>query len=106
MQWSWLVPCLPLALAAAAVADDGAPMVAVPGATFQMGSPGKAIDEDRAEAPVHPVTVAAFEIDKYEVTCALYAKFLNAVKTAAAPSRCSPHTISSSPSSPRATSGR
>lgn len=59
---------------------DGAEMVLVPEGKFTMGSPGTALDEDAAEKPVHEVSVPAFQIDKYEVTNAQYARFLNATK--------------------------
>ena len=61
---------------AAAAAD----MVLVPAGEFTMGSAGKAIDEDKAEAPEHKLALPAFLIDKCEVTTAQYAQFLNAVK--------------------------
>ncbi len=80
MHWSWLSLCLSLAVAALAAGDDGAPMVAVPAGTLHMGSSGKAVDENAAEAPIHDVAVAAFQIDRCEVTCALYARFLNEAK--------------------------
>lgn len=51
----------------------GAPMVWVSDGTFIMGSPkGSTIE------PPHEVYLHAFYIDKYEVTTARYAKFLNA----------------------------
>lgn len=49
-------------------APDGAPMVLVPAGPFEMGSNQ---GEDDAQ-PVHEVTLAAFYIDQYEVTNALY----------------------------------
>jgi formylglycine-generating enzyme required for sulfatase activity len=61
-------------------ADAGKEMVLVPAGPFTMGSPGKALDEDPAERPVHQVNLPAFFIDKCEVTTAQYAEFLNAVK--------------------------
>lgn len=61
-------------------ADDGAEMVLVPEGKFTMGSDGKALDEDAAEKPVHEVSLPAFYIDKYEVTNAQYARFLNAIR--------------------------
>jgi len=76
-----LVGCLCTAVALGGdKADAGGEMVLVPAGPFTMGSPGKALDEDAAERPVHRVTLAAFAIDKCEVTTAQYAKFLNAVK--------------------------
>jgi formylglycine-generating enzyme required for sulfatase activity len=61
-------------------ADDGAEMVLVPAGPFTMGSAAQALDEDAAEKPVQEVVLPAFYIDKYEVTSARYARFLNAVK--------------------------
>ncbi len=58
-------------------------MVLVSAGPFTMGSPGKALDEDAAERPVHQVDLPAFLIDKCEVTTAQYAEFLNAVKRTA-----------------------
>jgi len=52
---------------------DGAEMMLIPAGEFQMGSN----DGDDDEKPVHPVSVDAFYMDKYEVTNAKYAKFLN-----------------------------
>jgi formylglycine-generating enzyme required for sulfatase activity len=60
---------------AATPTDDG--MVLVPAGPFTMGSEGKAIDEDAAERPVHSVEVAAFRIDRNEVTTRQYCEFLN-----------------------------
>ena len=62
---------------------DGAEMILIPAGEFTMGSDGKAIDEDKAEAPVHKVTLPAYQIDKCEVTTAQYCRFLNAAKTTA-----------------------
>jgi iron(II)-dependent oxidoreductase len=59
---------------------DDAEMVLVPAGAFTMGSSGKALDEDPGEKPVHKVSLPAFFIDKYEVTNAQYARFLNVVK--------------------------
>jgi len=53
---------------------DGAVMVYVPGGTFQMGSTEGYSDEQ----PVHVVTLDSFWIDRYEVSNAQYADFLNA----------------------------
>ncbi len=60
-------------------ASDDAEMVFVPAGVFTMGSTGKALDEDAAEKPVQQVSLPAFYLDKYEVTNAQYARFLNAV---------------------------
>jgi formylglycine-generating enzyme required for sulfatase activity len=43
------------------------PMVSIPGGTFQMGA-----DDIDAAKPVHSVTVAAFSMDRNEVTVAAY----------------------------------
>ena len=48
-------------------------MVLIPAGEFQMGS-----NENSVEKPVHSVYVDAFYMDKYEVTNAEYAEFLNA----------------------------
>ncbi len=71
-----VVMCLWL-LGACVSADDGAEMILVPAGEFTMGGPGKGIDEDRAEAPEHKLTLPAFLIDKCEVTTALYCRFPN-----------------------------
>lgn len=50
--------------------------VLIPGGTFPMGSPdGEGEDQ---EHPMHQVTLSTFRIDRYEVTNAQYARFLNA----------------------------
>jgi formylglycine-generating enzyme required for sulfatase activity len=59
-------------------ADDGrglAPVVLVPAGWFNMGDPWNEGDTD--ERPVHSVYLSTFRIDKYEVTNAFYAQFLN-----------------------------
>jgi formylglycine-generating enzyme required for sulfatase activity len=48
-------------------------MVYIPGGTFLMGDK----DGDEYESPSHIVSVAPFFIDKYEVTCEQYQKFIN-----------------------------
>jgi formylglycine-generating enzyme required for sulfatase activity len=50
---------------------DGAPMVLVPAGEFMMGS----TEGDADEKPVHRVSLAAFHLDKYEVTNKLFQKF-------------------------------
>ncbi len=52
-------------------------MVLIPKGYFLMGANGHGDDE----APEHKVYLDAYYIDKYEVTAAEYAKFLNDVKT-------------------------
>ena len=51
-------------------------MVLIPAGSFRMGSNAPEADSD--EQPVHTVYVDAFYMDKYEVTNAEYAAFLNA----------------------------
>ena len=51
-------------------------MVLIPAGNFQMGS--NAAEADGDEQPIHTVYVGAFYMDKYEVTNAAYAAFLNA----------------------------
>lgn len=51
---------------------DGVPMVLIPSGEFQMGSNNGADDEK----PVHTVYLDAFYMDKYEVTNALYKRFV------------------------------
>lgn len=63
----------------AAWTQEAADMVFVPAGPFTMGSEGRGIDEDRAEAPAHEVTLPAFYLDRCEVTTTQYARFLNAV---------------------------
>jgi len=58
------------------------PRWSCPGRSVYHGSSAKALDEDAAEKPVQEVVLPAFYIDKYEVTNAQYARFLNAVKQA------------------------
>lgn len=59
----------------AAKADDGAEMVLVPAGEFWMGSD---TEGDADEKPRHRVWLDGFYIDKYEVTNALYRRFLEA----------------------------
>jgi formylglycine-generating enzyme required for sulfatase activity len=55
--------------------SDGAEMVLIPAGDFQMGD---AFNEGSSgERPVHTVYLDAFYMDKYKVTNAQYAKFLN-----------------------------
>jgi formylglycine-generating enzyme len=56
---------------------DGAPMVLVPSGDFIMGTDKG--DED--EAPLHRVHIAAFYIDKFEVTNARFAKYVEAIQS-------------------------
>jgi sulfatase modifying factor 1 len=55
---------------------DGAPMVLIPAGPFTMGS-NEGLPNER---PEHIVDVDAYYIDQYEVTLALYRKFLDAGK--------------------------
>jgi formylglycine-generating enzyme required for sulfatase activity len=54
------------------IGKDGAEMVLVPAGDFTMGS----LDGGPDEAPPHVVTLATFYIDKHEVTCEQYARFI------------------------------
>lgn len=56
--------------------DDGAEMVSVPAGEFWMGSEEN--DAYAAEKPRRRVYLDAFRIDKYEVTNALYRRFIDA----------------------------
>jgi hypothetical protein len=60
-------------LAAVSRGSDGAEMVLVSAGEFTMGS-----NDYDDEKPVHQVSLDAFYIDKYEVTNALYRKFMQA----------------------------
>jgi sulfatase modifying factor 1 len=55
---------------------DGAPMILIPAGPFTMGSN----DGLPNERPEHVVELDAYSIDQYEVTLALYRKFLDAGK--------------------------
>ena len=55
---------------------DGAPMILIPAGPFTMGSN----DGLPNERPEHLVELDAYSIDQYEVTLALYRKFLDAGK--------------------------
>lgn len=59
------------------IGKDGAPMVLVPSGEFIMGSDKG--DED--ESPIHRVHLTAFYIDKFEVTNARFAKFVDAIQS-------------------------
>jgi formylglycine-generating enzyme required for sulfatase activity len=65
-----LAGCLPRA------ASPGGEMVLVPAGAFWMGSN----EGDADEGPTHQVYLEAFWIDRYEVTNAQYAEFLNATQ--------------------------
>jgi len=65
---------------ASAQAADDAEMVLIAAGAFTMGSEAKAIDEDAAEKPPHPVALPAFYIDKCEVTNTQFSRFLNGAK--------------------------
>ena len=60
---------------------DGAPMMLIPAGPFTMGSN----DGLPNERPEHTVTLDAYYIDQYEVTMALYRKFLESGKHEAPP---------------------
>lgn len=74
------VPGSPTCAQNAAPAAPPPDMVLVPAGEFTMGSSGKALDEDKTEAPENKLTLPDFFIDKCEVTTAQYVQFLNAVK--------------------------
>ncbi|MFH1313804.1 MAG: formylglycine-generating enzyme family protein [Candidatus Eisenbacteria bacterium] len=56
-------------------ARDGAEMVLIPAGDYLMGSPDRHGHND--ERPQHMVHISAFYIDRYEVTNALYKRFLD-----------------------------
>ncbi len=58
-------------LPATHLAPDGAEMILIPAGSFTMGA-----TNETDEMPIHQVTLPAFYIDKYEVTCRQYAAFL------------------------------
>ncbi|HWC08590.1 MAG TPA: SUMF1/EgtB/PvdO family nonheme iron enzyme [Solirubrobacterales bacterium] len=68
---------LSLPLGTAAVAADGAETIALPAGTYEVGAPpeGFAYDNERGR---HPVTLAAFEIDRTPVANAAYMEFMDA----------------------------
>jgi formylglycine-generating enzyme required for sulfatase activity len=55
-------------------------MVLVPGGAFLMGTPKEAERAPEDERPQHVVTVGPFRFDRYEVTNADYARFLEAIR--------------------------
>jgi formylglycine-generating enzyme required for sulfatase activity len=59
------------------VGKDGAPMVLIPAGEFTMGSDKG--DDD--EQPIHKVFLDSFYIDKFEVTNARFAKFVEAIQS-------------------------
>jgi formylglycine-generating enzyme required for sulfatase activity len=59
---------------------DGSPMVIIPSSEFVMGS--SAASDER---PAHRVSLDVYYIDKFEVTNARYAKYMEAVTTQQAP---------------------
>ena len=63
----------PVELAREIAGKDGAPMALVDAGEFLMGS-----DKFGDEKPMHKVSLDAFYLDKYEITTARYAKFLEA----------------------------
>jgi formylglycine-generating enzyme required for sulfatase activity len=69
-------PKLAPATAPADVSADLPPLVAIAGTTFKMGNAQGQPDEQ----PLHDVTLAAFEIGKYEVTNAQYKAFCDATR--------------------------
>jgi len=78
-------PLLVLLFALAAVAAEAekpAPdtkgMILVPAGTFHMGTDVKEDEKPTNESPMHLVELPAFYIDRYEVTNARFAKFIDA----------------------------
>ena len=63
-------------LAGTVKGKDGAPMILIPAGPFAMGS-NEGLPNER---PEHIVELDAFYIDQYEVTLALYRKFLDSGK--------------------------
>ncbi len=61
-------------------ARSGEEMVLVPGGPFLMGTPREAARAPEDEKPQHTVTLDAFRIDRFEVTNADYARFLEAIR--------------------------
>jgi formylglycine-generating enzyme required for sulfatase activity len=57
--------------------SDNMPMVLILGETFMMGSADDDVNAGEDEKPQHEVTLDTFYFDKYEVTVAQYALFLN-----------------------------
>ena len=64
---------------APASAAQLASMVPIPAGTYPIGSPAQHALADRAAMPAHRVSLAAFRIDRTEVTNAQFAEFLNAL---------------------------
>jgi formylglycine-generating enzyme len=60
---------------------DAMPMLLVPGGSFMMGARDDDLFAASDERPLHPVTLAPFYIDQYEVNVAQYAAFLNRLGT-------------------------
>ncbi|MCB8944209.1 MAG: SUMF1/EgtB/PvdO family nonheme iron enzyme [Ardenticatenaceae bacterium] len=56
---------------------DNMPMLLIPSGTFLMGSTADNVNAGDDEKPQHEVTLSAFYLDKYEVSVAQYALFLN-----------------------------
>lgn len=64
---------------ASASARQQASMVRIPGGTYTIGSPEQHPLANRAAMPAHRVAIAAFRIDRTEVTNAQFAEYLNAL---------------------------
>jgi len=72
----FVIGCAKKELQSTIIDEDGAEMVLISAGEFQMGDHFNEGESD--ELPVHTVFLDAFMIDKYEVTNAQYAEFLNA----------------------------
>jgi formylglycine-generating enzyme required for sulfatase activity len=77
-------------------AEDGAEMMLVPAGEFWMGSEAGDREAFDDEKPRHKVSLEAHYIDKYEVTNALYKRFMEATDRAA-PSYWTDRTVNSPP---------
>jgi formylglycine-generating enzyme required for sulfatase activity len=75
IRWWWLWAALALGCSLAATLHAAQDMVGIPAGAFIMGND----DGPRDERPAHPVSLAAFSIDRYPVTNVAFAEFLNAV---------------------------
>ena len=75
--WAWIGLVIIAALASSCRRDaplpaDAGEMVQIEGGTFHLGAVDRDRDARPCERPRHPVTLAAFQLDRYEVTLAEY----------------------------------